>query len=322
MRRFWIAAVLLTALGCMGGMAPGERPERPGGRPGGPPGRDGPPGAGRVPAPLMAIRGQLTELTFQSGGRERSAFVHVPDGADNEPLPVVVMMHGGATVSLEKGRTMAPTYVKHFDEDVVFVFPNSIYESVRPWFGPEDGDEAMRDIRYVHDAIDEVAKQVSIDRSRLYLSGFSAGAGFAWYASCVDAEYWRGFAMMSCSFPDMLSKICQPSVMKPIFYLHGTADRVIPFDGDPEIAKGGAPRSMDWVLKTRQCEQKPDATPSVPGEGGIVAKGAVHTCREVPDVELWRAEGQDHCVAIAGGRCGGYDTSDLIFAYWKRSAGL
>lgn len=261
--------------------------------------------------------GKAQEITLTSGGDERTAWVRIPKGGATG-LPVVVMLHGGGKEGADRGRAVMHVWESHFDEPIVFAFPNSDFRVSTAWSGPQD-PEPERDLRFLRDLVDEIGRRADVDRSRLYLAGFSAGAAFSWYAQCADAGFWRGFAMTGFSFPDVLADTCDPAEKRPVTYTHGTEDRRIPFERN-EWARGGAPASVDFLKRSRRCGP-PSSEPIRTGTRGVTLRGQVFDCPAAA-VETWRAEGQGHCVGTRDGECGGYEWSDLVLDFWRRNAGF
>jgi polyhydroxybutyrate depolymerase len=293
-RRVLAVVLAISVLGCMGGARRGGN------------------ATGDVTGAARAV-----ELTVRSGGDDRTAWVHFPQGATGD-VPVVVMLHGGGREGPDRGRAMLHVWESHFDEPIVFAFPNAEFREETAWNGP-DAPDPQRDLRFLRDLLDEIDRRADIDRKRLYLAGFSAGAAFTWYAQCVDPGPWRGFAMTGFSYPDRLADLCDRGEKRPVIYVHGTEDARIPFERN-EYSRGGAPASFEWLRRSRRCGG-PASEPIRTGTRGVTLKGQAFDC-PAGAIETWRAEGQGHCVGTRDGDCGGYEWSDLVLDFWKRNAGF
>ena len=278
-----------------------------------------------------ALNGQIQLLEIESSGRKRSAWVHVPLWL-SEPAPLVIVMHGGGSRTPDlKGRAAAQSWEGRFNGDVVYAFPNGLFEGVRrnpadpdasprPWFvWDEEGDQRFVDLVFLRDLIDAIDADVDIHRGHVYLTGFSAGGQFTWYAACADPEPYAGFAVVGMLMDRDLQSECEPHLKRPLIYLHGEADARIPIEGSE--ARGTRDETVDWLLSNRRCARFANLERSVPGMGGFHARGAVHQCRTVRSVELWRIEGAEHCWPRSG-KCSGVDASGLILDYWRRTAGM
>ena len=142
------------------------------------------------------------------------------------------------------------------------VFPNGIDKS---W--DISGD---KDIRYILALIDEMEKKYSIDRNRVYLSGFSMGGMFTYHAMTRIADKIAAFAPIS-GYP-MWGGSYTSSRPVPIIHTHGTSDDVVDFSGVASVLAG-------WVKRngcpTQAKVQKPYRASHItrhtwgPGDEGV-----------------------------------------------------
>jgi polyhydroxybutyrate depolymerase len=178
---------------------------------------------------FKAPEGDATiELT--SGGRKRSAFVHVPPGYDPEkPTPTVLAFPYGSgtpeTMEDYTGLTPAADAA-----GFVLVYPIG-YENV--WNAGKCCGKAWKedidDVAYTSDLLDKLAETYCIDPDRTYLSGFSNGAMIAYLASCELADRIAGVAAVAGVLHS--DAPCKPSRPVPVLHFHGDADEVVPIDG-------------------------------------------------------------------------------------------
>ncbi len=262
---------------------------------------------------------KIEMIELQSGGIRRTSFLHVPSNM-RDGAPLVISLHGGLKESDVKGRLMARAWSSEFDKGIVFAFPNSSYSgSEKAWFGFMDGRDSMKDINFMRDLIDDIADRVAIDKSKVYLTGFSAGAGFTWYASCVDPQTYAGFATTSMMIEYTLQETCQPSVKRPMIHIHGARDKKVDPNGTP--ITGPIQLTEDWLVGNRRCTKQPRETPVIRGGGEVLARGKVFDCRTCGSVEMWIVEKGEHCWPTKN-ECGGVDADKLILDYWRREAGF
>jgi len=146
----------------------------------------------------------------------RDVYVYVPTGMpDNSPL--LLSLHG-----MDQG-----------PEDLQ---QNTHWENVADTVGfvvayPQGGTgmstwdlQGETDTKWITEIIDQFAKDYKIDRSRVYLSGFSIGGMFTYYAMNKIAD--KIAAIAPCSGPNIYgaSEAMRPV---PIFHIHGTNDDVL-----------------------------------------------------------------------------------------------
>ena len=270
---------------------------------------------------------RLSEVTLTSSGDERTAFLYIPNDLQG-PAPIIFGMHGGRGIGDDKGRRMAENWSSEFGRNAVFAFPNATFEAHgsgemgktrgRAWYGIEDPPaDKMKDVQFIKDLVDHVDKTNPIDRSQIYLSGFSAGGSFVWVAMCEAPEYFAGFAVSSMLPDTVVLDRCDPSVAKPVIYLHGEKDPTSPIEGRDNTPTRNAFRQ--WMIDDRGCESTPLSTPTK-NAGGSKANGETF-CRGKKAMELWRLDQQGHCWPTADG-CSGHDANKMILDFWGRAGGF
>jgi dienelactone hydrolase len=79
----------------------------------------------------------------------------------------------------------------------VVAYPSAQRASLRWQLTHSEGDE---DIDYIRGFVDYATKRVCTDPRRVYLTGFSNGAGFAWRAGCELADRVAAIAPVSGSY--------------------------------------------------------------------------------------------------------------------------
>lgn len=151
----------------------------------------------------------------------------VPAGWNGEsPLPVLTYFHGygqtGRTVMAMKALTKAAE-----DAGALIIAPNGIDKawSVRG-APPNKRDE----IAFAAAMIEDVARRWPIDRSRLWISGFSLGASMAWDIACLAGDRYAGFFPVSGTFWRPHPVTC-PSGPVTMIHVHGRGDKVMPLEG-------------------------------------------------------------------------------------------
>lgn len=255
--------------------------------------------------PAAAPAGRLETRELDDGGEARRYDVYAPPAAGT-PLPVVVVLPGTG-VALETLRETTQFDRLADAEDFLVVYVDA----------PEAGFDARlccggtdRDVDFVLAVLDDVEADWPLDRSRVYASGFSAGAAMSYKLAVRAPGDFAAVAPVSGGFyPD-------PRVDDPESAVPDQAPSVISFAGtaDPDyddIAGGVAL----WRLGAT-CD-RPAAT-SVDGAEGVL--GSVADCG-ASDVTFYTVEGMGH--AWPGGTGDGFgdtgsglDASGLIWAFF------
>ena len=115
----------------------------------------------------------------------------------------------------------------------VTVFPNGIDKS---W-----DLSGNRDLNFMKAIIDAMVDKYDIDRNKVYLSGFSMGGMFTYYAMNRMADTFAAFAPIS-GYP-LWGADFTSSRPIPIIHTHGTSDDVVNFSGLNSILMGWVRRN-------------------------------------------------------------------------------
>ena len=139
-----------------------------------------------------------------------------------ENTTLVISYLGFKTVKLSSG----------FHQPFEVVLIPSLLDGSSHWNAcPTGGDNKSNtdDFGFIEALIQELSSQYKIDQSRIYAAGYSNGAMMAYGLANYKSE--RIAAMASVS-GTMLDCIGNPQHPMPVLHLHGTADSVIPYNGD------------------------------------------------------------------------------------------
>lgn len=113
---------------------------------------------------------------------DRSYHVRLPDDWDGTtPMPVLLHFHGWARqgdLIVNHQRISGHTRRR----GVLLIAPNGLGRSWDFW------DAGSRDVPFAAAVIEDVAKRFPIDRSRLYVSGYSYGSAMAWRYTCQNGN--------------------------------------------------------------------------------------------------------------------------------------
>ena len=138
---------------------------------------------------MMALGMQQAEAakynsltSIRSAGKDRQFFLYVPDClTDNRPL--IISCHGmNQDYQYQKGyarwEQLADT------ANFVVAYPVGVEGSSWGLSYATGWDvEGMTDVNFMLDIVDDVANNYNIDRSRVYLSGFSLGGAFVYHVT-------------------------------------------------------------------------------------------------------------------------------------------
>lgn len=163
---------------------------------------------------LAGAQAQTSTVNMQFGGKARSYILHLPTGGGTK-LPLMFILHGFGMTAADQQNGVKMDVISDREKFIV-AYPNAIDKN---W--DQTGDSDWKFILAVLDSID--AKH-SVERSRVYLAGFSQGAGMAHAGGCRYADKFAAIAPVSGNIP----ADCKPVRAIPMFLTFGTNDIATP----------------------------------------------------------------------------------------------
>jgi polyhydroxybutyrate depolymerase len=152
------------------------------------------------------------------------------------PFPVVLAFHGGYGMA-EGLEERAALHTAPEADGYVIVYPEGYQRS---WNAGACCGPAMRnnidEVKFVHAILDDLESLVSIDRRRIYATGFSNGAMLCYFLACTMSDEIAAIAPVAGAMQRPLSDEWRPNRPVPVFHLHGISDRWSPYDGGPSLA--------------------------------------------------------------------------------------
>ncbi|GAW34046.1 alpha/beta hydrolase family protein [Roseovarius sp. A-2] len=154
----------------------------------------------------------------------RSYHVKEPDEWDGtSSLPVLLHFHGWmrqGTLIVKHGRISGATRRR----GVLLLAPNGQGKTWDFWTDQTD------DVAFASAVIEDAAKRYPIDRSRIYVSGYSYGSAMAWRYAC---ESGNGVAALLAVSGTLRQDETCPEAPGEVRHVHGTSDTVMDFPFGP-----------------------------------------------------------------------------------------
>ena len=155
----------------------------------------------------------------------RSYHVKVPDDWDGvTPMPVMLHFHGWArqgTLIVKHGRISGATR----ERGVLLLAPNGLGKTWDFW-GP-----GSHDTEFAAAVIEDAAKRYPIDRSQLFVSGYSYGSAMAWRYACENGTEVR--ALLAVSGTLNQGEECDTTPQE-VRHVHGLRDTVLDYPFGPD----------------------------------------------------------------------------------------
>lgn len=212
------------------------------------------------------IRG-LIDVGFVHDGETRESLLYVPDSYNpTEGAPLMLSFHGFGLDSqsqLEQAdmRSLA-------DRDgILLAYPQGTLLGGFPhWNALPNSPEnktAVDDLGFVRELISQIESDYPINRERIYASGFSNGGMMAYALACYENGLVAAVAVVSGQLLDN-GETCSPESPIGVIMLHGTDDRVIPYEGG--FGQLSAQEAVDFWVVHNETNTSPEIDTFTDGE--------------------------------------------------------
>jgi polyhydroxybutyrate depolymerase len=192
-------------------------------------------------------------LTLEAAGQKWTYRVHVPAKYDSaKPTPLVLILHGAGGSG--EGYLDRAGWAKKADAaGFIAVAPDGLpirpdakadfLTNPRVWNTGQLRAESPRakidDLAFFRSLLDTVEKQLNVDKSRVYVTGHSNGAGMTFRLGTELSERFTALAPVASH---VWAKDPKPARPLPTLYIVGTNDPLIPL--------AGGERTLPWGKST------------------------------------------------------------------------
>ncbi|MEM6489504.1 MAG: hypothetical protein AAF677_14755 [Pseudomonadota bacterium] len=176
-------------------------------------------------APTVAHAVDVQYRSLEHDGLRRSAIVEMP--RDARDAPVLMVLHG-ALAGPSTVRRRARVQLARRGWIVVWPQAAGEWNDGRTDRGGEPYDTAD-DVGFLRHLIDRLAATGQADRERVFVAGPSIGGVMTLRLLCEAPDLVAGAAVAIASFPQRYR--CPGGPPRPVLYIHGTEDDLMPPDG-------------------------------------------------------------------------------------------
>ena len=180
--------------------------------------------------------------------------------------------------------------------------------------------ENVDDIGFLRALLEKIQHDYAIDPQRVYFTGISNGAMMSYRVACEMAEQVAAIAPVEGA----LNVECHPTAPVSVLIFHGTADRLVPFEGgstpfqaDDNRRNNSVAGAVNFWVKRDGC-----AVPSTQEITPEVHIDKFSNCQQGTAVELYAIQGGHHMWpgrALSGNRVPATDLMwDFFVAHPKR----
>lgn len=239
--------------------------------------------------------------SLQVASTKRSMIVYAPsDLPKNRPL--IISMHGmNQDAPYQQSKALWEPIAD--TAKFVVVYPNGI--------GKRWDISGTSDLEFIQAIIDNMVSKYSIDRNRVYLSGFSMGGMMTYYAATKIADKIAAFAPVS-GYTMRGATTASSSRPVPIIHTHGDADDVVTYPNLAGFLNG-------WVVRNG-CSTTPVITKPYPADkpSSVVTKSYWAAGSNGVEVVLLTLAGKGHWYSMD--EANGVNTSKEIWNFCKKYA--
>lgn len=194
---------------------------------------------------------------------EGSYYLALPENWDGTTaLPAIVFFHGHRS----SGRSVLRGGVRSVfgKAGYAIIAPNG---QIRPgadyryWPARPLENEERDDVAFALAVVDDVARRVPLDRSRILVSGFSAGGSMAWMIACYQGDLFAGYVSVSGALRRPIPERECPGGPARLLHIHGFADEQVPLEGRGirDWHQGDVFESLALLRATNGCRSNPHA---------------------------------------------------------------
>ncbi len=162
----------------------------------------------------------------------RSYRLYVPETvrAKGAPAPLVLVLQGaGPGFDIMDITRITPIADR---EGFAVAFPAAVGDLWNDGALRVLGSNTGSDVAFLRRVVADIdAKELRIDRSRIYAIGISNGGMMSLRLACDAADLFAGVGAVAANMPKGLAPDCRPSAPVSVIVINGTEDPIIPYRG-------------------------------------------------------------------------------------------
>lgn len=246
--------------------------------------------------------------TIQHNGITRNHITYVPTGYDGTTsVPLVFVLHGftqSNTAIMNATGFNAVAEANGF----IAVYPNGVNNGWNT-SSPFPGGSTADDVGYVTALADSIIAQFSIDTTRIYSTGFSAGGYMSHKLACESSRCFAAIASVAGTINTPDANACSPTYTPGVMQVHGTSDNVVSYNGS-FFSGLGVQAVLDLWVGFLNC----DAPPEITTINSTVERRAYAPCDGQAQVVHDRISGGGHVWPTGAA----YQASPTVWAFLQQ----
>jgi polyhydroxybutyrate depolymerase len=259
--------------------------------------------------------GVPADPALSAGATRRGYRVHVPTGyRQGRPVPAVLLFHGngGSADEMEAASGLSDLADR---SGFLAVYPQGLSIGAGQPFWASSGrvELGIDELRFTADLLDDLQARLCVDPARVAAAGHSAGGGVTARVACDLAGRVAAVATVAAAlFAEPVE--CRPARAVPVLSLHGTADEVLPYDGQPASVASPLPLPAlpawlaEWATRDG-CPGDPEAFLDTAEVSGFRWTG----CRDGAEVVHYRLNGGGHDLPLT---VAGHPFAEVLWSFF------
>ena len=228
--------------------------------------------------------------------KNRFVDVHIPEGyVAGTPVPVLLALHGSG----DSGSTFQRGAGLDKEADrygFIVAYPTASTSNWAEGCNCNRPDiDGVDDVGFTDKVLELLDEKYSIDKNRLFVTGFSQGGMFAQRLACERSETYKAFSTVAAMISQPLSQVCYPPERVSIMMVNGSSDASLPFAGIPSgsFATKGAYETLVMWKNRNDCSGIIESQTYRPS-GPTTYLHRVMGCPGNADVRLYEIVGGQH----------------------------
>lgn len=217
---------------------------------------------------IIAQTGTTFSGSIVNGGVTRTYTFYVPQLYDslNVAVPLVFNIHGAGGTSA--GQETDEDFRKIADTaNFIVVHPQGLSAPIAPGLSfKQTGWNVLgtvaawnADKTFIINLLEKLATEYNIDRSRVYLTGYSEGGFMGYDFACFVSGRFAAIGSVCGSLIPSHFTACAPAQPTPLIEIHGTNDPVISYDGNGPVTTTPVDNMINYWVTYNNCGPTPDS---------------------------------------------------------------